>query len=35
VGAVIAAILLPAFTRYRWEPGDEPVLDEANEPAPA
>jgi MFS family permease len=35
VGAVVAAILLPAFTRYRWEPGDEPVLDEANEPAPA
>ena len=35
IGAIVAAVALPAFTRYRWDPGDEPALDEANEPAPA
>jgi MFS family permease len=34
-GAVLAAFLLPAFTRYRWDPGADPAYDTTNEPAPA
>jgi MFS family permease len=28
-GAAVAALLLPAFTRYRWQPGEEPAVEPA------